>query len=123
MLFDLSLSLLAASLVSGASIPHQDASILNARQNSGDPGLQDIPTTAKPDNTFSNGAAMVAGWSPSDETPPAVYGNRTMDLPFGRLYVRIFEIIVPFLEPDSEPRDTSNECLLRRHLFNPRVPS
>lgn len=88
MLLDRALLLVAASLASGASIPRQDTDILNARQDTGDPGLQDIPTTAKPDNTFSNGAAMIAGSNTTDETPPDVYGNRTIDLPFGRLYVR-----------------------------------
>ena len=87
MLLDLASLVLAASLASGASIPRQDSDILNARQDSGDPGLQEIPTSAKPDNTFSNGAPMVAGWNASTETAPAVYGNRTIDLPFGRLYV------------------------------------
>ena len=84
MLLDLTSLLLAASLASGASIPRQDADTLVARQ---DPGLQDIPTTAKADNTFSNGGPQVANWKSSDETPPSVYGNRTIDLPFGRLYV------------------------------------
>lgn len=89
MFLDLTSLVLAASLASGApSIPRQDPDILSARQDTGDPGLQDIPTSAKPDNTFSNGAAMTASWPASDATPPSVYGNRTMDLPFGRLYVR-----------------------------------
>lgn len=86
MLLDSALLLLTASLASGASIPRQDPGILDARQDSGDPGLQEIPTSAKPDNTFSNGAAMIAGSNTTDETPPPVYGNRTIDLPFGRLY-------------------------------------
>ncbi len=102
MLLDLASFLLAASLASSASIPRQDPDILNARQDSGDPGLQDIPTTAKPDNTFSNGAAMIAGSPTGDETPPEVYGNRTIDLPFGRLYVRNSGIHVPFHEPNPE---------------------
>lgn len=103
MLLDLVLSLLAASLASGASIPRQDPDILDARQDTGDPGLQVIPTTAKPDNTFSNGAAMIAGSTTTDETPPEVYGNRTIDLPFGRLYVRNFGVQISFLEPFLEP--------------------
>ena len=80
--------LLAASLASGASIPSLDPNVLIARQDTGDPGLQDIPTTAKPDNTFSNNAPEVAGIPSTNEMPPPVYGNRTIDLPFGRLYVR-----------------------------------
>ena len=88
--------LLMASLASGASIPYRDPDTLNSRQDSGDPGLQVIPATAKPDNTFSNGAAEVAGRDDTDETPPAVYGNRTIDLPFGRLYVRNFGVYSAF---------------------------
>ena len=95
----------ATSLARCASIPHQDPNVLNARQNTGDPGLQDIPTTAKPDNTFSNGAAMTANWPASDLTPPAVYGNRTIDLPFGRLYVRNHQLHVPFLASGLEPSE------------------
>lgn len=94
MLLDLALLLSAASLATGASIPRQDPDILSARQDSGDPGLQDIPTTAKPDNTFSNGAAMIAGSGTTNETPPEVYGNRTIDLPFGRLYVCNFGVLL-----------------------------
>ena len=103
MLLDVALLLVAASLASGARIPRQEPNILNARQDSGNPGLQDIPTTAKPDNTFSNGAAMIAGSTTTDETPPEVYGNRTIDLPFGRLYVRDSGFHVSFLEPGLEP--------------------
>ena len=88
MLLDLTSFLLAASLASGASIPLQDPDVLYARQDSGDPGLQDIPSTGKADNTFSNGLPDAANFPKSDATPPAVYGNRTIDLPFGRLYVR-----------------------------------
>lgn len=84
MLLDLTLLLLAASLASGASIPRQDTDTLVTRQ---DPGLQDIPTTAKADNTFSNGGPQIIRWKDSTETPPSIYGNRTIDLPFGRLYV------------------------------------
>ena len=80
--------LLAASLASGASIPFQDPDMLVVRQDSGDPGFQDIPATAQADNTFSNGAGVIGSPDNTDETPPAVYGNRSIDIPFGRLYVR-----------------------------------
>ena len=92
MLLDLISLILAASVASGASIPRQDPDALFARQDSGDPGLQDIPSTAKPDNTFSNGAPQVGGRNDTSETPPAIYGSRNLDLPFGRLYVRIVRI-------------------------------
>ena len=100
MLLDLTSLVLAASLASGASIPRQDPDVLYARQDSGDPGLQDIPSTGKADNTFSNGLGDSTNFPTSDATPPAVYGNRTIDLPFGRLYVRtlVFDTVL-----SSEP--------------------
>ena len=90
MLLDLTSLLLTASLASGVSIPRRDPDALFARQTTGDPPFQSIPTTAKPDNTFSNGGPPVGGINSTDEMPPDVYGNRTIDLPFGRLYVRVF---------------------------------
>ena len=52
-----------------------------------DPGLQSIPTTAKADNTFNNGAPQLVGEPPQTSDPvPDVYGVRSIDLPFGRLY-------------------------------------
>ena len=88
MLLNAASLLLAASLARGASIPFIDPDMLVVRQDSGDPGLQEIPTTAKADNTFNNGAAEIGSPNVTDEIPPAVYGNRSIDLPFGRLYVR-----------------------------------
>lgn len=53
----------------------------------GDPPFQDIPATAKPDNTFNVGTfQLVREPDGSAEIPPAVYGARSVDLPFGRLY-------------------------------------
>lgn len=72
------------------------ASIVLPRQNGapdpGDatvanPGLQAIPATAKPDNTFSNGAAEIIGGFPYDSgTIPDVYQPRDIDIPFGRMF-------------------------------------
>ena len=90
MLLDLASLLLTASLASGVSIPQRDPDVLYARQTTGDPPFQNIPPTAKPDNTFNNTAALVGGIPSGDVTPPDVYGSRSIDLPFGRLYVRIF---------------------------------
>ena len=95
MLLDFISLLSVASVASGASIPCRDSNVLSARQDSGDPGFQSIPTTAKADNTFNNGAAEVAGVSSTNEVPPAVYGNRSIDIPFGRLYVRYFRAYFP----------------------------
>ena len=63
------------SLVSGAIIPRDD------------PPFQSIPATSKPDNTYNNGDIQVKGITPTtSEIPPAIYGARSIDLPFGRLY-------------------------------------
>lgn len=52
-----------------------------------DPPLQVIPATVKPDNTFNAGTYhLVREPEISTEIPPAVYGARPIDLPFGRLY-------------------------------------
>ncbi|MCJ1260547.1 hypothetical protein MMC22_000409 [Lobaria immixta] len=64
-----------ASLVSGAIIPRAD------------PPFQFIPATSKPDNTYHNGNVGITGEPPVvTDIPPAVYGARSVDLPFGRLY-------------------------------------
>ena len=69
------------SILSVASLGH--SSIIRRQ----DPGMQQIPTTAKADNTFNNGAPQLnAEPAQVADTPPAVYGARSVDLPFGRLY-------------------------------------
>lgn len=69
------------SILSVASLGH--SSIIRRQ----DPGMQQIPTTAKADNTFNNGAPQLnAEPDQVTDTPPAVYGARSVDLPFGRLY-------------------------------------
>ena len=51
------------------------------------PQLQAIPATAKPDNTFNVGTFYLTRERDiSTEIPPAIYGSRPIDLPFGRLY-------------------------------------
>ena len=70
------LTLLAlASINSARIIPRQD------------PAFQQVPSTAKADNTFNNAAPPNAAGMPADSTeiPDAVYGARSIDLPFGRL--------------------------------------
>ena len=54
----------------------------------GDPGFQEIPTSAQPDNTFNNGAPQLAAEPPMQTSVPVpnVYDSRDIDLPFGRLY-------------------------------------
>lgn len=67
--------LAVASLASGAVIRR------------GDPPLQEIPTKAKADNTFSNGKPYLASGPVVPATPSTdIYGVRPIDLPFGRLY-------------------------------------
>ena len=69
------------SFLSAASLGH--SSVIRRQ----DPGMQQIPTTAKADNTFNNGAPQLNAEPPQvSDTPPAVYGARSVDLPFGRLY-------------------------------------
>ncbi|MCJ1450979.1 hypothetical protein MMC28_001313 [Mycoblastus sanguinarius] len=52
-----------------------------------DPGFQIIPTTAKDPNTFNFSTATNKGMPPvTDQIPPALYGARSIDLPFGRLF-------------------------------------
>ena len=64
-----------ASLVAGAVLRR------------GDPTLQEIPTTAKPDNTFSNGKSQLTSEAPTVAAVPSEkYGARSIDLPFDRLY-------------------------------------
>lgn len=72
----LSFALVAASVASAVVIRPRD------------PGLQEIPTTAQPDNTFHNGADRLNALPPMETTVPVpdVYGSRSVDLPFGRLY-------------------------------------
>lgn len=52
-----------------------------------DPPFQEIPATGKADNTFNFGKSYRGG-EPAvvKDIPPAVYGSRSIDLPFGRLY-------------------------------------
>lgn len=52
-----------------------------------DPSFQIVPSTAKPPNTFHNGAPqLVAEPGKSTDIPSEVYGLRSIDIPFGRLY-------------------------------------
>lgn len=51
-----------------------------------DPPFQSIPATAQADNTFNNGAPDSVSFPESSDPIPDVYGARSIDLPFGRLY-------------------------------------
>ncbi|KAI4197436.1 MAG: hypothetical protein LQ350_005929 [Teloschistes chrysophthalmus] len=68
-------------LLSAASLA---AALIVPRQNG---VFQTVPTTAKPDNTFSNGADLYARVPPDDLTTPVPkeYAVRPLDIPFGRL--------------------------------------
>ena len=64
-----------ASIASGAIIRRYDLA------------FQSIPATAKPDNMFNCGTFLLASMiDVIAEIPSAVYGARSIDLPFGRLY-------------------------------------
>lgn len=81
------LSIYAASHVAGTVIPRQNGAPDPGDATVSDPGLQKIPTTAKPDNTFSNGKAEIIGGFPYDTgSIPDVYQPRDLDIPFGRQF-------------------------------------
>ena len=84
-----SFALVAASIAGAARIPRDGAvpASLHARDG-GDPPFQDIPSSAKADNTFSNGKPLLAAEPPFQTGLPIpdVYGPRRIDLPFNRLY-------------------------------------
>ncbi|KAL8659666.1 MAG: hypothetical protein Q9202_007019 [Teloschistes flavicans] len=60
------------------------AALIVPRQNG---VFQTVPTTSKPDNTFSNGADLLTREPPEDTTTPIPqeYAVRPLDIPFGRL--------------------------------------
>ena len=52
-----------------------------------DPGLQQVPSEARAPDTFKVGTTVENGMPPlSGDTPPNIYGARSIDLPFGRLF-------------------------------------
>ena len=83
-MFTLLASLLTFGLLAGAAVI--DAPI--KRQASGvASGAQAIPSSAKADGTFNNGAAERTGEPPdTSDTPPDIYGARDIDIPFYRLW-------------------------------------
>jgi hypothetical protein len=88
MLFSLVVPLSVLSLANGLVMRRdKPLNIPKTPNNPPDPGMQSIPTTGKADNSFNNGAVqLIADPDGTDVTPPAVYGAREIDLPFGRLY-------------------------------------
>ncbi|MCJ1408527.1 hypothetical protein MMC19_002602 [Ptychographa xylographoides] len=81
-------TLYAVSLANGMVIPRQNgAPDPGDATNPTDPGVQVVPATARPDNTFSNGAAEIIGGFPYDSgTIPDLYQPRDIDIPFGRQF-------------------------------------
>lgn len=72
---------LLVSMLSAASVAH--SSVIRRQ----DPDMQVIPATGQTDNTFHNGAPQLVGEPPQvADIPPAIYGTRSVDLPFGRMY-------------------------------------
>lgn len=87
MLFSIVASLSVATIASGSVLRRAPLNLPKSASNPPDPGMQDIPSSGKADNTFSNGAKQLVGLPEvSTETPPAVYGAREIDLPFSRLF-------------------------------------
>lgn len=70
---NLLLLLAAVSLATGRVVKRED------------PPFQHVPTSAKPDNTFHVGTEQKGGPPDSTVKPDAMYGARSIDLPFGRL--------------------------------------
>jgi hypothetical protein len=61
-----------------------------------DPGFQNIPANGITDNTCSNGKPIFIGLpDQTSEIPPAVYGARSVDLPFSRLYYGSMKFFAP----------------------------
>jgi len=89
MLFSLVVSLSSVACLASGSVLRRDTPEVfpTGPSHPTDPGMQSIPATGKADNTFNNGAPMLAKEPDgTDQIPPAIYGARDTDLPFGRLY-------------------------------------
>ncbi len=66
------------------SLLHLSSSSVIRRQ---DPGLQPHPASAAAPGSYSNGTPLFVGLPPVvGDIPPAIYGARSIDLPFNRLY-------------------------------------
>lgn len=71
----------AIALVNGRSLRRQAAA--------GSVGMQPIPSSPPADNTFSDGGKMIMNFTTLEGAPNddnGIYGNRDIDIPFGRLY-------------------------------------
>lgn len=79
--------MMVSSLLTLLSIASFSTALVVPRQDSQDPPFQDVPTTAKPDNSFNTATPGIPDGMPkdSDQIPSSVYGARSIDLPFSRL--------------------------------------
>ncbi|KAL8932561.1 MAG: hypothetical protein Q9211_006246 [Gyalolechia sp. 1 TL-2023] len=78
---------MVSSLLALLGVASLSTALVVPRQDSPDPPFQNVPTAAKADNTFHTATPPIPSGMPpeSAEIPDAVYGARSIDLPFGRL--------------------------------------
>jgi len=89
----LSLAIYAETQVASLIIPRDGGPTDSGPPDPGDstdntdPGLQAVPDTGKPDNTFNNGVAQVNVKSTSSsDLAPELYQPREIDIPFGWMF-------------------------------------
>ena len=80
--------LTVAAQASGVVLPRDDSGPPDPGDPTvSDPGLQAVPDTGKPDNTFNNGQPQrVAGPPYGSDVAPDLYQPRDIDLPFGWMF-------------------------------------
>ena len=80
--------LAVAAQVFGVVLPRDDSGPPDPGDPTvSDPGLQAVPDTGKPDNTFNNGQPQrIAGPPHSSDVGPDLYQPRDIDLPFGWMF-------------------------------------
>lgn len=93
MLLSIFLALYAATQAASLIIPRDGGPTGSGPPDPGDttqstdPGLQTVPDTGKPDNTFNNGVAQLNTGPPwSSSLAPPLYQPREIDIPFGWMF-------------------------------------
>ena len=88
MLITTSILLTAAVQVASFVLPRDDSGPPNPGSPTvSDPGLQEVPDTAKAPNTFNNGQPQLTDGGPySSDKAPDLYQPRDIDIPFGWMF-------------------------------------